>query len=132
MKPVRRLREPLPSWRFHALKDQRRRLEGFTKPPRRVRVGISWGSYTMMLVIVLGQYYTVLLTLTYLGLGLGLGLGLVRVRVRVSVRAGSKGPCRNFVGFLHDDACYRVGLILYCFVDPQLLRVRVRVRVRVS
>ena len=34
--------------------------------------------------------------------------------------ASSKGPWRNFVGFLHDDACNRVGSIL-CFVDPELL-----------
>ena len=25
------------------------------------------------------------------------------------------------MGFLHDDACNRVGSILYCFVDPELL-----------
>ena len=34
--------------------------------------------------------------------------------------ASSKGPWRNFVGLLHDDACNRVGSIL-CFVSPKLL-----------
>ena len=36
--------------------------------------------------------------------------------------ASSKGPWRNFVGFLHDDACNRVESIL-CFVGPELLAV---------
>ena len=35
-------------------------------------------------------------------------------------KASSKGPGRNFVGLLHDDACNRVGSIL-CFVSPKLL-----------
>ena len=35
--------------------------------------------------------------------------------------ASSKGPWRNFVGFHHEDPCNRVGSVLYCFVDPELL-----------
>ena len=38
--------------------------------------------------------------------------------------ASSKGPWRNFVGLLHDDAWNRVGSILYCLVDPELLALR--------
>ena len=38
--------------------------------------------------------------------------------------ASSKGPWRNFGGFLHDNACNRVGSILFCFVDPKLLALR--------
>ena len=30
-----------------------------------------------------------------------------------------KGPLRNFVGFLHNDACNRVGSIL-CLFNPEL------------
>ena len=60
-KTSRRLQEgsTKPSWRFHALKAQLRRLGGFTKPPRRVCGGTSWDSSTMLPVIVLDQYYTV-------------------------------------------------------------------------
>ena len=36
----------------------------------------------------------------------------------------SKGPWKNFVGFLHDAACNRVGSILYCFLGPELLSLR--------
>ena len=59
MKPVRRLREPFVEVLC---------TEGSTKKaPWRVHEASSkgpWGYYTMMLVIVLGQYY-VLLALSY-------------------------------------------------------------------
>ena len=35
--------------------------------------------------------------------------------------ASSKGPWRNFVGFLNDDPCNRVGGSILCFVGPELL-----------
>ena len=58
MKPARRHREPFVE-ATHARKDQKRRLGGFTKPPKRFGEELSWGSNTMMLVIVLSQYHTV-------------------------------------------------------------------------
>ena len=47
------------------MKAKRRRLGEFTKISKRVRGRTSWGSYMMLLVIVLGQYYTVLLARSY-------------------------------------------------------------------
>ena len=50
-----------PSRRLHIPKVPRRRLGGFTRPPRRVR-GWTACSYSIMTVTVFGQYYTVFRT----------------------------------------------------------------------
>ena len=50
-----------PSRRLHIPKVPRRRLGGFTRPPRRVR-GWTACSYSIMTVTVFGQYHTVFRT----------------------------------------------------------------------
>ena len=50
-----------PSRRLHIPKTPRRRLGGFTGPPRRVR-GWTACSYSIMTVIMFGLYYTVFRT----------------------------------------------------------------------
>ena len=90
------------------------RREGFTEASRRLQEGSVKPSRSVSLRRLRDTCKAPPRTLRG-----GCTEGLTKAPWRVH-EASSKGPGRNFVGFLNDDACDRVGSIL-CFVGPELL-----------